>query len=296
MDNNVGILGVQETHYLSTEEAKKSLRGMGGELFCSNTCLNKREHGVAIWLSDKANCVVEKQKCDTNGRVISLIIEHESIKVNIINVYCPTNATERCQFLDSLNEYVLSTNIYECPVIWMGDFNFIEIVKLDKLGGVSTWRGCTAGKKQFDKVKEQYKLVDIYRHMHSDETMFTFRSRSYNSASRLDRIYCSFSFIHKIINVSLIRNVLSDHDIFMVNIDLDTATKGPGVWCLNNSVLQDVEYILLIKNFWNYWQNRYEVYSSPILWWEMGKVRIKDLSKEYSSCKAQKGKNINLKY
>ena len=67
MDNNVGILGVQETHYLSTEEAKRSLRGMGGELFCSNTCLNKREHGVAIWLSDKANCVVEKQKCDTNG-------------------------------------------------------------------------------------------------------------------------------------------------------------------------------------------------------------------------------------
>ena len=51
------------------------------------------------------------------------------MKVRIINVYCPTEETQRNEFLDSLWEYANSSR-----VIWLaGDFNFMIDVNIDRV-------------------------------------------------------------------------------------------------------------------------------------------------------------------
>ena len=55
-----------------------------------------------------------------SGRVISLVFDLDDLKINLINIYAPTNWTEREKvFFDNLHEYFLPSD----AVIIAGDYN-----------------------------------------------------------------------------------------------------------------------------------------------------------------------------
>ena len=54
-----------------------------------------------------------------SGRVISLVFELDGLKINLINIYGPTNPTERKVVFDNLHEYFLPAD----AVIIAGDYN-----------------------------------------------------------------------------------------------------------------------------------------------------------------------------
>ena len=65
-----------------------------------------------------------------SGRVISLVFEIDGLKINQINIYAPTNPTEKKVFFDNLHEYFLPPD----AVIIAGDYNCYDH-HLYKLGG-----------------------------------------------------------------------------------------------------------------------------------------------------------------
>ena len=64
-------------------------------------------------------------------------------------------------------------------------------------------------------------------------------------------------------------------------------SRGPGLWKLNCSVLDDPDYADLISSFRSSWQLRRHFFSSPLLWWDRGKSRIKELTINFCKKRSQ---------
>ena len=61
---------------------------------------------------------------------------------------------------------------------------------------------------------------------------------------------------------------------------------GPGLWKLNISILEEVEYVRQDEDFWSRWSDQKVCFPSLAKWWEAGKSRIKGLSINYCCSKS----------
>ena len=83
----------------------------------------------------------------------------------------------------------------------------------------------------------------------------------------------------------------SDHSAVLLSSSVPQAvTMGSGLWKLNVSVLEELDYFRLISDFWAGWQHRMPAFPSLSDWWEMGKSRIKGLTIDYC-CRHSKSKS-----
>ena len=69
-------------------------------------------------LSDSFDYEVVQWKRDTSGRVVSVVIKISDYSINIVNIYAPTNLTERKVFFENLHEYFLPSD----AIVVAGDF------------------------------------------------------------------------------------------------------------------------------------------------------------------------------
>ena len=69
-------------------------------------------------------------KRDSEGRVISVLVSFGNFNYNLVNVYAPTNRSERSTFFMSVHQYFFPRS----KVIFGGDFNCYDSI-LDKFGG-----------------------------------------------------------------------------------------------------------------------------------------------------------------
>lgn len=91
-----------------------------------------RRGGVVILGSPRQPDNVTLWQKDAVGRLVSLLITFENVRVNLINMYAPSYPTERKFFLQSFAPFVF-------PNSWLviaGDFNSYDSVS-DKMGGTA---------------------------------------------------------------------------------------------------------------------------------------------------------------
>ena len=80
-----------------------------------------------------------------------------------------------------------------------------------------------------------------------------------------------------------------DHQYLLVKCNFhDLIIAGPGVWKLNTSLLQDSEYVVLVKSFWSFWDTYrdHEDFASLLDWWGQGKFYLREVTGSYSKSKA----------
>lgn len=58
-----------------------------------------------ILLSEQFDANVLSWRKDSEGRVVSLLVQTNAFKINLINIYAPTNLTDRKVFFDNLHEF-----------------------------------------------------------------------------------------------------------------------------------------------------------------------------------------------
>ena len=74
----------------------------------------------------------------------------------------------------------------------------------------------------------------------------------------------------------------TDHRLVWTElINQDNISKGPGLWILNNSILKDRVYQKLISELWENWKLKKGNFKNVLLWWDIGKKRIKSLTLDY---------------
>ena len=115
--------------------------------------------------------------------------------------------------------------------------------------------------------------------LHPTDQCFTWTRLDGSLASRIDLIRCPSVWLPL---ADIPPCPFSDHSAVALTWSLPgTISRGPGLWKLNCSILDDPEYINLVSSFWTSWQRCWQSFSSPLLWWDRGKSRIKGLTINY---------------
>ena len=67
---------------------------------------------------------------------------------------------------------------------------------------------------------------------------------------------------------------------------LQVLTRGPGVWKLNVSVLEEEDYVSLISSFWASWREKKSDFVTVMDQWEVAKSKIDCLTVTYCKNRA----------
>ena len=200
------------------------------------------------------------------------MISCNDVRVNLVNVYAPTNPTERGVFFQSLDPYFFPNS----RLFLAGDFNCYD-ASLDKMGGsVST-------DAHLSDFKSVHFVRDAWRLKHPRERQFTWFNSDLSIASRLDSFLISRYLCDRVVSCEIYPCVYSDHDFVFISLELHMADVwGPGVWKFNNSLLKDEEFCALMSDLIDSFLSSRSTFPSDLVMWDSLKQEIKRFSISYS--------------
>ena len=174
--SNSDFVFLQETLSMRPAAIESLTAKWGGKSFWS-PALGK-QGGVVTLVSENSIFEVSQWMRDSSGRVVSILALLGDQRYNYVNIYAPTNPTERRNFFDSLPNYFFPNSIR----IVAGDFNCIESER-DKFGGNVT---LSTDLRDF---RDIYHLVDIWRKTHGQQTQCTWFNSSKTIGLCLDKFF-----------------------------------------------------------------------------------------------------------
>ena len=119
--------------------------------------------------------------------------------------------------------------------------------------------------------------------------MFSFKRvcNDYVQQSRIDNILIARHLAINIQNVYYQETSFSDHDFMYLRCDFSQVQKGPGLWILNNTYLQDEKYVQKVKQIIEN-ETKSDLYDSYVtIWWDNLKYKIKKYSQSYGKTLAK---------
>ncbi|CAH3114827.1 unnamed protein product, partial [Porites lobata] len=140
--------------------------------------------GATILVSPEFSGKIIRYVHDTDGRILSLLADLNSLNFNIICVYAPNTVSDR------------------------GDFSCIYS-ELDRLHIKSDFR---ADKCCLSALKSDFCLVDVFRKQNPKAISFTWSNKDFSQASRLNCFYISSSLLQSVRGNKCFPCSLSDHD------------------------------------------------------------------------------------
>ena len=125
-------------------------------------------------------------------------------------------------------------DFYVKHIILTGDFNFFFDTSLGSYGGKPTLKKKSIAK--FIELKEKFDLGDIWRIRNPKTKRYTFRQKHVSGLiqRRLDYFYISNSM----------RVPIKNTDVLTYR-----GNRGRDFWKFNNSLIENEEYVLQMKNF-----------------------------------------------
>ena len=137
--------------------------------------------------------------------------------VNLVNIFSPTNLTERKAFFANLHEYFIPAD----GLILGGDFNGYES-ELDKFGGNT----CIANYLSY--FWSSFKLVDVWRKHHRKRREMSWLNSDCTIGSRLNKFLLSSKLVDLAERCDITPCCFSDHDYVNLSIDrVDFSPCGP---------------------------------------------------------------------
>lgn len=292
-DGGYDVILLQETH--CTSEVEHLWRTeWGGQMICAHGTSNAR--GVITLLKRASPWVVISQTRDLDGRFLSLIIEKNTEKFMVTNIYAPTQDQTNSQidFIDQLED---ATSDSLAPnIIIAGDFNLCMNPSLDRNSSTPE-QVSSRYRDRIQALSDTLFLSDIWRHLHPSTKQFSFRRSGY--ASRLDYWLASDHLISLDTCSSIPPTPLSDHAIITLKVGPKPYPRGPGLWKFNNALLKEAGFTELINNTIQE-INDAEEPENPNSRWEWMKFKIKEravlFSKQLLSTRKQMESDLKKSY
>ena len=267
------IVFLQETHITEEQEVNDILKLWGGTGVFNFGSHNSR--GVAILFYSLLDIEMSNLSKDLDGRVISVDSKLGEYFLCFICVYAPNNERERKVFFNNLDIYMEGNR----RIVLGGDFNFVENISLDKLGGNPNLGN--VGTTNFKAFKSSFNLKDCFRNKNPYSKEYTWHSTDVHG--RLDRFYVDTEMFDWVENVFRSPCVISDHHFVELNfkaIDFNARVYGPGYRKCNVSILKDKELKNELETLWN--GKCKQIFPKNEEWWESCKKQFKDVIVSYS--------------
>ena len=256
---NCDIILLQETHVSCKRQAEKFEKFWKGKCFWSFG--TGKSAGVAVIFAPKFSGNVIRFLFDSNGRILSLLIDFHNLYFNVVNIYSPNAVSERKMFFCDLHNYFLSQGL----LLIGGDFNCIDNV-LDKLNCSAV---PSADKTSLVALMSDFSLLNVWRKQNPRLISFTWSNNDRTQASRLDRFFIVKSSFNKVSSCQILPCVLSDHDFVKLELSLEgIVRRGTGVWRFNNSLLSNADFKAALKCVIADFKLRIQDFVSLCDWWD----------------------------
>lgn len=270
---NCDLCFVQETGISNANSIKSLSSAWRGSSFWSPAI--GRQGGVAIFVAKDFNGEIISWRKDTSGRVLSIQIRLNQVNFNCVNIYAPTNPSERNSFYQSVHHFFYPHS----RLIIGGDLNCYDNPR-DKFGGnVST-------SSELSSFKSCYNLVDSWRTKHPRAGSCTWFNSDMSIGSRLDSFLLVRDMLRSLSSCEILPCAYSDHDFVFLDLEIERVCNfGPGVWKFNNSLLSDQLYCDSIASIIDQHTRFKHVFSSIKELWEALKASIRQRSIEFAKTK-----------
>ena len=123
-----------------------------------HSCPKKKSSGVAILIKPKTKLEIINNSKDVEGKLLTLTFIFEKQIFQTINIYAPTNPSQRNMFFKNLQNYITNIN----NTIIGDDFNMVEDVMLDRRGGTPS-NSHLLGLQYLQIIKQKSKITDTWR-------------------------------------------------------------------------------------------------------------------------------------
>ena len=185
--------------------------------------------------------------------MLGINVKLENKKITLINVYGPN--TDNPQFFDKVMECCDSFDNED--IIICGDFNLIIDPSLDcdNYTNINNPRS----RQKVLKIIRDRNLVDTFREKNNNSKRYTWRRKNPIKQARLDLFLITNNLLPSLERANIETSYRSDHSIASIDIKLSNFKKGRGYWKFNKTLLEDSEYITLVKNKINTLKERYAV-------------------------------------
>ena len=170
----------------------------------------------------------------------------------------------------------MSQNVGDNVTILGGDFNCTLNAKYDR---ASQFEYHKPSAEMLRNIVLELRLTDCYRHFNPTTRDYTWHN--VRSFARLDRIYVSTFLKSHLQYIASSPCPLSDHHAVNAIFSLPSTVTKKSYWQLNVSILEDTEYLQIIQQFWEFWSEEKGSFSSLVIWWDIGKCKIKLLTQQY---------------
>ena len=291
------IIFLQETHTVS-KVVNTYKSEWNGPMYCSHGSSNSK--GVAILLNKNFDAsLVDTIHNSADGRILILELCIQGTNFKLINLYAPNNEGEQKAFYLNVKNLLNKLKITpEDNVLMGGDFNITFNNDLERKGGERK-------KSKISEIMEEIaldaELHDIWRVKNPNTKRYTWRQKTPPIASRLDYWFISDTLHDFVKNTDIIPSIRSDHSAITLHIHSNpamTEINGKGYWKLNNSIINDEDYVTGILEEKNKWLEESDQLDARNKW-EYLKYKIRQFSIKLSKCKAKerrdKEKDLNLK-
>jgi len=269
------IIALQETFF--TQELENSLIRDWPGYSKHSFSTSKHSKGVSILINNSLDLDDIVVRCDPDGRMIMLDFRYQDSIFTVVNVYAPTNQTERKIFLEYMNNIIQhSINNNSRYFIMCGDFNTVYRPE-DRMSG-----NLDQTSVQFDNLINSNNLIDLWLAKNEGKQQFSFVNMGNNKIqSRIDYFICSKE-VEKYCKQCYITNApVPDHKAVVMHICKNEIDIGKGYWKLNNTVLAEDDYKNGIENIFKNTVSELLHVDSKALVWDMCKIRFKAYSISY---------------
>ena len=121
--------------------------------------------------------------------MLSLSIELNKNKIQLVNIYGPNKPQERPQFFENISHYINP----QCNTLLGGDFNMVLNEHLDRAGGTPSPTHLS-GSQQLSEIVEKQKSMRYLEGINKTKKDFTWQNPNKTIQSRRDRFYIPTNF------------------------------------------------------------------------------------------------------
>jgi exonuclease III len=239
-EQNVSIACIQDTHFDSKLIKKvKAEWGFRAE----STSYSSNSRGVCVLFNNNVEYTIRKVNVDPNGNfIINDLTITNCIRLTLVNIYGPNS--DNPDFYQQLQNKI---DIFENNSILMcGDWNLV----LDPTVDTFNYKNINNPKSRDAVIAlaAENELVDVWRSFHERDRQYTWHHKHPIKMSRLDFILVSEDIMSVISNSQILPKYKSDHSPVAIDILVTKHTRGTGYWKFNNSLLNDMDFVKMIKD------------------------------------------------
>ena len=211
-------------------------------MYCEYSNADHAARGVCILIKKDVPIKIYGVTKDANGNKVKVKLQYDENDLILYNVYGPNNDSPEFwqTIFDEISNEVITNHMI------VGDFNVTINPEMDNLNYANIRNNNSRIKLK--ELMQEYAFADVFRAIHGNKKQFTWNKIGGRQRARLDMCISSQSMIPYITNFETLAAYKSDHRPIMVTIDFTSFTRGKGYWKFNDSLLNDINYINLMKS------------------------------------------------